>query len=162
MMRTVLVAMMAVLLSAGIARGAQEPVSVTPASPVKGGQVRKAKAMTAVGVVKSVAADRLTIDDGSGKDWTFVIGAKTKVIAKPHAEAVHVAPASPVEGGTVKPSTPGTRHEPIDVAPASPVDGGKVIPSTKSTVTDLKEGQRVQVTYHEVEGVMHATQVRAL
>jgi hypothetical protein len=29
-------------------------------------------------------------------------------------------------------------------------------------VTDIKEGQRVQVTYHDVNGKMHATEVRVM
>jgi hypothetical protein len=33
------------------------------------------------GTVKSVAADSLTVTDKDNKDWTFVIGTKTKVIA---------------------------------------------------------------------------------
>ncbi len=36
---------------------------------------------TAKGIVKSVAADSLTITDKDNKDWTFTIGTKTKVIA---------------------------------------------------------------------------------
>lgn len=162
MTRIAIVVAVAMLVPAGIVRGAQEPVTVAPASPVKGGKVLKAKAMTAVGVIKSVAADTLTIDDGSGKEWTFAIGTSTKVIAKPHGEPVHVAPASPVEGGTVTPSTPRSGHETVDVAPASPVEGGKVIPSGKRVVTDLKEGQRVQVTYHDVDGKLRASEVRVM
>jgi hypothetical protein len=56
-----------------------------------------------------------------------------------------------VQGGTV-----------IAVAPASPVEGGKVIPAKSATITDIKEGQRVQVKYHTVNGKMHATQVRVM
>jgi hypothetical protein len=32
--------------------------------------------MTAVGAVKTVSADSLAINDGPGKDWTFVIDGK--------------------------------------------------------------------------------------
>jgi len=159
---TTLVVTITILVPAAVAPGAQAPVTVTPASPVKGGKVVQSKAMTAAGTVKSVGGDSLTIDDGSGKEWTFVIGTTTKVIANAHAETVHVAPASPVEGGTVKPGTPHPGQEAVDTAPASPPEGGKVIPSKKSVVTDLKEGQRVQVTYHDVDGKMHATRVRVM
>ena len=38
----------------------------------------------------------------------------------------------------------------------SPVKGGKVIPSNPLTITDMKEGQRVQVHHHNVNGKMHA------
>jgi hypothetical protein len=155
----VLVAL-AIVLSGGIARAAQEPVTVAPSSPIKGGKVLKSKTMTAVGTIKSVAADSLTLDDGTGKERTFVISTTTKVIAKAHPETVDVAPASPIEGGKVKPGTPRAGQETVDVAPASPVEGGKVIPGKKAGISDLKEGQRVQVTYHDVDGKMHATQVR--
>jgi len=36
---------------------------------------------TAKGKVKSVAADSLTVTDSAGKDWTFAVDSKTKVIA---------------------------------------------------------------------------------
>ena len=36
---------------------------------------------TAKGTVKTVAADSLTVTDAAGKDWTFDIDAKTKVVA---------------------------------------------------------------------------------
>ena len=29
-------------------------------------------------------------------------------------------------------------------------------------ITDIKEGQRVQVSYHTVAGKMHATQIRVM
>jgi Cu/Ag efflux protein CusF len=129
--------MMAMVVSAGITRAAQESVAVGPASPVQGGKVIKAKSMTAVGAVKTVAADSLTINDGPGKDWSFVIDATTKII-------------------------PRAGQETIDVGPVSPVEGGKVLPSTRLMITDIKEGQRVQVKYHNVNGKMHATQVRVM
>jgi len=110
--------------------------------------------------VKAVAADSLAINDGPGKDWTFVIDAATKIIARSRPETVDVAPASPVEGGKVIPGKPG--QETIAVAPASPVEGGKVIPAKSATITDIKEGQRAQVKYHTVNGKMHATQVRVM
>jgi hypothetical protein len=125
-----------VLASTGVAR-AQESVSPAPASPVHGGKVLKSKTMTAVGDVKTVTADSLAINDGPGKDWTFVIDAKTKVVLKTGKESVNVTPASPIEGGTV-------------------------IPTKQAVITDIKEGQRVRVTYREVDGKMHATQVRVL
>ena len=81
---------MAMLVSAGITRpAAQESVSPAPASPVEGGKVikEKPKAMTAVGAVKTVAADSLAISDATGKDWTFVIDAKTKIVPKTSKEA---------------------------------------------------------------------------
>jgi hypothetical protein len=36
---------------------------------------------SAKGTVKSVAADSLTVTDSAGKDWTFVVDTKTKVVA---------------------------------------------------------------------------------
>ena len=36
---------------------------------------------TAKGTVKSVAADTLTVTDSAGKDWTFAVDSKTKVVA---------------------------------------------------------------------------------
>jgi hypothetical protein len=124
--------LIAMLVSGGLTIAAQEP-----ASPVKGGKTTKAKTMTAVGTVKTVTADSLTISDGAAKDWTFVIDAKTKII-------------------------PPSGQETLDVTPASPVKGGKTIPSKALTITDIKEGQRVQVNYHDVNGKMHATQVRMM
>jgi ABC-type Fe3+-hydroxamate transport system substrate-binding protein len=35
----------------------------------------------AKGTVKAVAADSVTVTDADGKDWTFAVDAKTKVIA---------------------------------------------------------------------------------
>ena len=156
---------MAMLVSAGITRAAaQESVSPAPASPVDGGKVikEKPKAMTAVGAVKTVAADSLAISDATGKDWTFVVDGKTKIVSKTSKEGVDVGPVSPVEGGKVIPGTAGTPKETVDVAPVSPVDGGKVIPARTPMITDIKEGQRVQVSYHTVGGKMHATQIRVM
>jgi ABC-type Fe3+-hydroxamate transport system substrate-binding protein len=36
---------------------------------------------TAKGTVKTVAADSVTVTDSAGKDWTFAVDNKTKVIA---------------------------------------------------------------------------------
>ena len=117
MKRAAMMMAMAMVVSAGITRAAQESVAVGPASPVQGGKVIKAKSMTAVGAVKTVAADSLTINDGPGKDWTFVIDATTKIIPRASQETLDVAPVSPVEGGKVMPSKPGAGQETIDVAP---------------------------------------------
>jgi hypothetical protein len=87
--------------------------------------------------VKTVTADSLAINDGPGKDWTFVIDATTK-------------------------SLPKAGQETVDVTPVSPVPGGKVIPRPHLTIADVTEGQRVQVTYHDVNGKMHATRVRLM
>jgi hypothetical protein len=125
------------LVSAGLTRAAQESVAAGPASPVQGGKVIKAKTLTAVGAVKTVTADSLAINDGPGKDWTFVIDATTKIL-------------------------PRAGQETIDVPPTSAPQGGKVIPSKRLMITDIKEGQRVQVNYHNVNGKMHATQVRVM
>jgi Cu/Ag efflux protein CusF len=160
MKRTAMMMAMAMVMSAGITRAAQEAVTPAPASPVQGGKVVKAKSMTAAGAVKTIAADSLTISDGPGKDWTFVIDPTTKVI--PHKETVNVAPVSPVEGGKVLPSKPGAGQETVDAGSASPVQGGKVMPGKAAMITDIKEGQRVQVHYHTVNGKMHATQVRVI
>jgi hypothetical protein len=159
MKRTAMMMAMAMVMSAGITR-AQEQVAPAPASPVQGGKVIKARPMTAVGAVTTVAADSLTINEGPGKDWTFVVGATTKIIL--HKETVDAGPASPVEGGKVMPSKPATGQEPVDVGPVSPVQGGKVMPSKPVMITEIKEGQRVRVTYHTVNGKMHATQVRVM
>jgi hypothetical protein len=156
---------MAMLVSAGITRAAaQESVSPAPASPMAGGKVikEKPKSMTAVGAVKTVAAGSLAISDAEGKDWDFVIDAKTRILPKSGKEAVDVGTASPVEGGKVMPSTPAAGKETVDVAPVSPVEGGKVISTKTLMITDLKGGQRVQVSYHTVDGKMHATQIRVM
>jgi hypothetical protein len=137
MKRTAMMMAMAMLVSAGLTRAAQESVAAGPASPVQGGKVIKAKTMTAVGAVKTVTADSLAINDGPGKDWAFVIDATTKIL-------------------------PRAGQETIDVPPTSAPQGGKVIPSTRLMITDIKEGQRVQVKYHNVNGKMHATQVRVM
>jgi hypothetical protein len=55
-----------------------------------------------------------------------------------------------------------TGQETIDVPPTSAPQGGKVIPTTPHLITDIKEGQRVQVKYHNVNGKMHATQVQVI
>jgi len=69
---------------------------------------------------------------------------------------------SPVEGGKVLPGKPQAGQESVDAAPASPIEGGKVTPGKAVAITDIKEGQRVQVIYHTVSGKMHATQVRVM
>jgi hypothetical protein len=155
---------LAMPLSVGVVRAAaQETISPAPASPVEGGKAikSKTKTMTAAGAVKTVAADSLAISDSSGKDWTFVVDPTTKIVPLAK-EAVDAGTTSPVEGGKVMPSKPAAGKETIDVAPASPVEGGKVIPSKKATIADIKEGQHVQVSYHTVDGKMHATQVRVM
>ena len=136
MKRVAMMMAIAMLASAGLAQ-AQESVAASPTSPVQGGKVIKAKTMTAVGAVKTVTADSLAINDGPGKDWTFVIDATTKILPK-------------------------AGQETVDVTPVSPVPGGKVIPSTHLTIADIKEGQRVEVTYHDKNGKMHATRVRLM
>jgi hypothetical protein len=137
MKRAAMMMAIAMLVSAGLTQAAQESVAAGPASPVQGGKVIKAKTMTAVGAVKTVTADSLAINDGPGKDWTFVIDATTKILPK-------------------------AGQETVDVTPVSPVPGGKVIPSTHLTIADIKEGQRVEVTYHDKNGKMHATHVRLM
>jgi hypothetical protein len=64
MKRTAMMMAMAMLVSAGLTRAAQESVAAGPASPVQGGKVIKAKTMTAVGAVKTVTptAWRSTMD----------------------------------------------------------------------------------------------------
>ena len=39
------------------------------------------KTKDAKGTVKTVAADSVTVTDAAGKDWTFAVDAKTKLIA---------------------------------------------------------------------------------
>jgi hypothetical protein len=162
MKRTAMMMAMAMVMSAGITRAAQEGVTPAPASPVQGGKVVKPKSMTAAGAVKTVTADSLTISDGPGKDWTFVIDATTKIISRAGQETIDVGPVSPVQGGKVTPGTPGAGQEPVAAGASSPVRGGKVMPSKPLIVTDIKEGQRVQVNYHNVNGKMHATRVRVM
>jgi hypothetical protein len=102
---------------------------------VSGGITRAAaKTMTAVGDVKSVTADSLAINDGPGKDWTFVIDSKTKVLQQ---------------------------EETIDV-PATSKESGKVIPRRAIKITDIKEGQRVQVKYRTVNSKNFATEVKVM
>src|SRR5262245_22394806 len=137
MKRTAILVAMAMLVLAGTTRAAQESVKAAPASPVQGGKVSKSKTMTAQGAVKTVTANSLAINDGPGKDWTFVIDGKTKIIPK-------------------------AGQETLDVQPASPIKGGKVIPSKSLKVTDIQEGAHVQVDYQDVKGKMHATQVRLM
>jgi len=90
----------------------------------------KEKTMTAVGAVKTVTADSLAINDAAGKDWTFVIDSKTKVI--PKNEIPDLAPATDV-----------SKHTP-----------------PKWEITDIKAGQRVQVKYRAVNGKNLATEVQ--
>ena len=137
MRRTATILAMAILVSASLTQAAQESAVTGPPSPVEGGKAIKAKTMTAVGAVKTVTADSLAINDGPGKDWTFVIDATTKII-------------------------PRKGQEPVDVTQASPVEGGKQIPRRPAVITDMKEDQRVEVKYQNVNGKMHATQVRAM
>ena len=40
------------------------------------------KTMTAIGTVKSVAADAIVVTDKDGKDWTFTVDKTTKFFAK--------------------------------------------------------------------------------
>jgi hypothetical protein len=107
---------MAMLVSAGITQAAQES---------------KAKTMTAAGAVKTVTATTLAINDGPGKDMTFVVDSKTKVLAL--EEALNV--------------------------PATSKDPAKVVPRKALKITDLKEGQRVEVKYRTANGKNLATQV---
>ena len=88
------------------------------------------KTKDAKGTVKTVAADSVIVTDAAGKDWTFAVDAKTKLIAS---------------GGSHK--TAETKA--LGKSPA---------------ITDLvKEGSKVSVKYHELEGgKFHAAQVRVL
>ena len=113
MKRAAMMMAMAMLVSAGITRAEA-----------------KEKTMTAVGDVKTVTADRLAINDGPGKDWTFVVDSKTKVL--PKNEIVNV------------PLT-------TDVSKSTP---------PKWEITDVKDGQRVQVKYRAVHGKNLATEVQ--
>ena len=113
MKRAAILMAMAMLVSAGITRAAA-----------------KEKTMTAVGDVKTVTADKLAINDGAGKDWTFVIDTKTKVLLK---------------------------NEIIDVPPTTDVNKHT---HPRWEITDVKEGQRVQVKYRTVNGNNLATEVR--
>ena len=161
MKRMAMMVAVALLVSTGVAR-AQESVSPAPASPVEGGKVIKAKskAMNASGTVKSVGANSLVVTDTAGKDWTFSVDASTRVVAP--KETVDVGTVSPAEGGKQMPAKPATGQETIEAASASPIEGGKVVPSKKTTIADVKEGQHVQVSYHSMDGRMHATLIRVM
>jgi hypothetical protein len=115
MKRAAIMMAMAMLVSAGITRAAAQE-----------------KTMTAVGDVKTVEADGLVINDGAGKDWTFVINSKTKIILKD--EIVAVPPTTNLN---------------------------KVTPK-KWEITDIKQGQRVQVKYRAVKGKNLATRVQTM
>lgn len=160
MKRAAMMIAVVMMVSAGLARAEQETIKPAPVSPVQGGKVIKPKTLIAEGTVKAVAADSLSISDAQNKAWTFAVDARTKIVLK--RETVDVTPTSPVQGGKKMPSTPGAGQEKIDVAPTSPIQGGQVIPSTAPTAADLKEGQHVQVTYHSVDGKMHATRVKVM
>jgi Cu/Ag efflux protein CusF len=113
MKRAAMMMAMAMLMSAGITRAAAQ-----------------GKTMTAVGAVKTVTAESLAINDGPGKDWTFVINSKTKVYPKNEI-----------------PKAPATTDLKSDLPP-------------NLKITDLKEGQRVQVKYRAANGKDLATEVR--
>ena len=88
------------------------------------------KTKSAKGTVKTVAADSITVTDAAGKDWTFAVDAKSKLIAA---------------GGS---------HKTAEIK-----GQGKSL-----TIADLvKEGGKVSVKYHQLEGgKMHAAEVRVL
>ena len=65
-------------------------------------------------------------------------------------------------GDEAAPGKPQAGQESVDAAPASPIEGGKVTPGKAVAITDIMEGQRVQVNYHTVNGNMQATQVRMM
>jgi hypothetical protein len=63
------------------------------------------KTLDAKGTVKTVAADSVTVTDAAGKDWTFAVDAKTKLIAAggSHKTAeTKAAGKSPAIGDVVK------------------------------------------------------------
>jgi hypothetical protein len=85
---------------------------------------------------------------------------KTKIITR--KESINAAPTSPVEGGKVIPGKPQTQ-ETVEAAPRRrPSRAGKVMPGKAVAITDIKAGQRVKVSYHTVDGKMHATQVQVM
>ena len=88
------------------------------------------KTKDAKGTVKSVAADSIVVTDAAGKDWTFAVDAKTKLIAA---------------GGS---------HKTAET---------KSMGKSPSVADVVKEGGKVSVKYHELEGgKMHAAEVRVL
>ena len=115
MKRAAMMVAMAMVVSAGITRAAA-----------------KEKTMTAVGDVKTVTHDRLAINDGPGKDWTFVLDSKTKVLPNPRNEKIDVPLTTDVN-----------KHNP-----------------KKLEIRDIKEGERVEVKYRAVNGENLATQVQ--
>ena len=162
MKRTAMMMAIAMVVSAGITRAAQESVAVGPASPVQGGKVMKAKSMTAVGAVKTVAADSLTINDGPGKDWTFVIDATTKIIPRAAQETLDVAPVFACGGRQGHAQQAGASQETVDVRSRLARARRRGHSHKPLMITEIKEGQRVQVNYHKMNGKMHATQVRVM
>ena len=82
----------------------------------------KAKAMSAVGTVKSVSGSSLVVAGKDGKDMTFAIDGSTKFVGK----------------GLSTKSAKG--------------------PMTASDA--VHEGDQVNVSYHDMGGMMHASQVR--
>jgi hypothetical protein len=81
----------AALLLTGVQTYAQDAAA-------KADEKMSAKTMTAVGTVKSVAADSITVTDKDGKDWTFMVDKTTKVFAKggSHMTAEKKANTEPV------------------------------------------------------------------
>jgi hypothetical protein len=124
-MISILVASVAV--SVPIVAGAQSAdpgARKTSAMQKSGAAPKMAAAKRATGMVKTVAADSLTISGAGGKDMMFSVDSSTKVVAK---------------GASTK----------------SAAQGGKLM------IADaVKSGDRVTVSYHDMDGKMHATEVR--
>jgi hypothetical protein len=76
MRKFVALAAFALLVASGSAFAQEKAKADKPAAKPAGAT------KTAVGTVKSVAADSVTVTDKDGKDWTFAIDAKTQVQAK--------------------------------------------------------------------------------
>lgn len=64
-------------------------------------QESKPQLRTAVGTVKVVATDMVTVTDRDGKEWSFAVDAATKVVAK---GAGHTTAAARTSGEAVAPT----------------------------------------------------------
>jgi hypothetical protein len=116
-------ALLGLLVTGGTALAQEKAKADKPAA-------KPAAAKSAVGTVKSVAADSVVVTDKDGKDWTFVVDAKTSVRAK---------------GAGTK-------------AAAAKAAGKTGISITEA----VKAGDRVTISFHDVEGKLHAESVRVM
>jgi hypothetical protein len=115
-------ALLGLLVAGGTALAQEKAKADKPAA--------KPAAKSAVGTVKSVAADSVVVTDKDGKDWTFVVDAKTSVRAKGAGTKAAAAKAAGKTG--------------INITEA------------------VKAGDRVTISFHDMEGKLHAESVRVM